>query len=326
MMKSFPMLMRVSIIMFAISSSIALAQTSYFEVGYQAYLRNQLKLAEGYFTKALGASKTKSDSAYILKFIGITRYMSGNIQGAKEMFAQAYISDNSLMVYEEEVLDTSVITFYLDVRRQVQAILRQKQMRSKVSTRDQAPPPKGLIQPKPKTTPKYAKRSRSRETIKNSKLSWKDLLPLGVNHGYRKKYVPAALMATAQIASLYLFYQFDQDITKEKNENEKAKQSLTGEALDGFIKENNSYIKTLETNQTISAIAFPLLWGASITYAILDSNATLRAKQRKNRRVKPRYKYSKANPSWSENHKPKMNLGLFPSAKGPLVYLSMNLP
>ncbi len=319
--------LRVCIITAMLSSSIAMAQTSYFEVGYQAYLRNQLKLAEGYFTKALGASKTKSDSAYILKFIGITRYMGGNIQGAKEVLAQGYIYDNSLMIYEEEVLDTSVITFYEDVRRRVQDILRQKQMRSNVAAKPSTNPSKNRRQEMTKKSPILTNKTPTKRQIQSDSLSWKDFLPMGINHASRKKYLPAALASSAQLVSLYLYYKYGEDIATEKKENESAKQSLTGEELDAFLEKNNAYIKSLENYQNISAISFPLLWGASIAYAILDTNTTLKAKQRGKRRLPPRYRFSKIDPrQWRKHQAPELNMGLFPSAKGPLVYLSMDLP
>lgn len=327
MIKHLAIFLRVGFITVMLFSNVAMAQTSYFEVGYQAYLRNQLKLAEGYFTKALGASKTKSDTAYILKFIGITRYMGGNIQGAKEVLAQAYINDNSLMIYEEEVLDTSVITFYEDVKRRVKDILRQKQMRSNVAEKPSANSPKNARQQMPKMGPKFTKKSPAQRPTKSDSLGWKDFLPIGINHASREKYLPATLAASTQLVSLYLYYQYGEDIATETKENESAKQSLTGDELDTFLEKNSAYIKSLENYQTISAIAFPIFWGASITYAILNANTTLKAKQRRNRRRKPRFKISNIAPNeWRKTQKTELNMGLVPSTKGPLVYLSMDLP
>lgn len=273
-----------------LSSGLLQAQTQAFEAGYQAYMRNQFPVAEAHFKRALTATKTREDRAFILKFLGISQYMRGDRKQAANTFYQAFMNDPRTSIYLEEVLDPSVVEFYnsLKTRWVQQAQARQKQLEQQRSTvRDQAPPlpsSRQQMSQEPGRTPdrrqqartaRHRQPSRADESRKKSSrdISWLHFMPFGAGQFYNGQYIWGGLYLGAQVFSVGLYLQRDQQIrTDTKSKNDFLDEPTGSEAdQNQYLEDLDDRINLLEREAENALIGFGLSYGISILHGIISA-------------------------------------------------------
>ncbi|SMF36247.1 tetratricopeptide repeat protein [Pseudobacteriovorax antillogorgiicola] len=277
------------------SSQFGISQGSgqqYFELGYQAYMRNQFPIAETHFRRAFTNASTPEDKGFILKFLGISQFMRGDRKSAAASFMQAVRLDPSLAVFQEEVLDPSVIKFFDAVKVQALKSVVRNTPPPKSSTPapgamtgadiieesdsvDASPPVEQKVEKKKKKKKRKKRRRRKKRppVEEESSFSMMHLLPFGTPQFYNGEYIFGSIYGLGQVATLGIFITRQSEIAKEEDENSRveADESLSQEVKDAFIEENSNYISTLETDASTALIGFGLLYTTSVVHGILSA-------------------------------------------------------
>ncbi len=257
----------------------AKAQT--FEDGYQSYVRNQFPVAELQFKNALRKANADEDKAVLLKFIGICQYMRGDKKNAQATFGQALYADRSIAIESEDVLDPSVITYFMGIKAKLAPELKKKQK--------QAPPtvakstvPVPVNKPKPKPLKTRPTKSKSSDSImglsdgsltteeRSKKISYMQFLPFGFPQFHNESYWIGAAFAAGQIFSIYSILDADKAIKGRQGLNDIVanKEGLSEDQRQAFYLENNNFIKKVQSQKTLALAAFGSLWAASVVESI----------------------------------------------------------
>lgn len=272
-----------------LGTSILRAQT--FEDGYQSYMRNQFPVAELQFRNALKQAQAKEDRAFILKFIGICQYMRGDKKGAGSTFYQSLSSDPNVTIDEEEVLDSSVVGYFMSVKSKWMKDQQGAMGRSSAQTT--APParvPAETATPAPSSPPKSTRHRRRvakkappppapPPEVKESdgKTSWLHVLPFGSGQFYNGSYLLGTGFALAEAYSLYRISSLDQRIVEQRSLNFEVQNEsrITNEEKEQFFKENGQFISELKAERSLAIAAFFGLWAIGITEAIINAPSPL---------------------------------------------------
>ncbi|RYZ58615.1 MAG: hypothetical protein EOP07_06510 [Proteobacteria bacterium] len=262
------------------------AEAQTFEDGYQSYVRNQFPVAELQFKNALRKATADEDKAVLLKFIGICQYMRGDKKNAQTSFVSALNSDRSIAIESEDVLDPSVISFFVSIKSRMGPEIKKKPKPAPVAvskptfqtqTQSQAQNPS----PKPKAKKKSAKVKGSESIMglsdsnvvvddKSRKLSFTQFLPFGFPQFHNDSYWLGGGVAALQVFTLYSMMDADKTIKDRSSLNGVVanKEGLTEEQRNAFYSENNAFIKKVKDQKNLALAGFGVIWIASITESI----------------------------------------------------------
>ena len=88
-----------------------------FDRGLKLYRRADFNGAEQAFQEVLRKGVNRSTRAKIYKFIGLSQYMQGRKKEATESFHSALKYDPLTELFPDEVLDSAVIEFFLQIKQ-----------------------------------------------------------------------------------------------------------------------------------------------------------------------------------------------------------------
>ena len=106
----------IALVILTVSSSV-LANS--FDKGLNYYRTANFVQAKVEFQNALRAGSNRSGYGKIYKYLGLSQYMLGETKEAKASFGYALHYDPSVELYPNEVLDSSVLEFFLNIKQKV---------------------------------------------------------------------------------------------------------------------------------------------------------------------------------------------------------------
>ena len=237
---------------FLMDMPCANAQT--YNDAYQQYIKSDYKGAIATLNKVVKSAFAKEELAPAFKLLGIVQYMDGNKKAASAAFRLALRNDPNISISASEVLDESVVEFFIDQKTIMEDEMLMKRMREE----ERKTPPaaagaspnaggKGAGKAAPTTpaddaafdpgVPSKAKEStpKSKKMSKNPKnapdklsaspkgkaassggtgFSIAQLLPLGIGQFYNHSYWLGTLIGAAQVGAGVAWFLFDQNINK----------------------------------------------------------------------------------------------------------------
>ena len=113
-----------------------------FDRGLKLYRRADFSGAEQAFQEVLRGGVNRSTRAKIYKFIGLSQYMQGRKKEAAESFHSALKYDSLTELFPDEVLDSLVIEFFLQIKQE-------KIRRGRAGVVSTPPPPPQRYSPAP---------------------------------------------------------------------------------------------------------------------------------------------------------------------------------
>lgn len=253
------------------TSENASAQTSerYFELGYQAYMRNQFPSAVDLFLKSYKANPAPEDRVFILKFLGISQYMLGDKVSAEKNFALAVSMDYDLTIYQEEILDPAVLKVFEKAKASVpkpESKPNNEQTTQKITKKDHK-----------------KKRKKKKRKKKSIDLSVFHFLPLGSPQFYNEDYIYGAFFGGAQIGSMIGYAILQSSVAEEqRKQTEYLNSDADQEDKDLYVNGSNVYIGQLKADMDTAMIILGLSYTASVIHGILY-RPTLKKKKKKKR-------------------------------------------
>lgn len=107
--------MRLVILSLLCIGSVARADN--FNQGLTSYRRSDFSAAERAFLRVLQEGVNRATRAKVYKYIGLSQYMLGRKSDASNSFRSALRFDPMTELYPNEVLDSSVIEFFLQIKQ-----------------------------------------------------------------------------------------------------------------------------------------------------------------------------------------------------------------
>lgn len=261
----------LSLLLFSLPAK---AQT--FEDGYQSYVRNQFPVAELQFKNALKRATASEEKAFILKFIGICQYMRGDKRNAGGSFQQSLSLDRTIQIDADEVLDPSVVSFFMQIKSRMPPEVKKKP-KAVAAAPVQTPGPSPV-----KKKVKKKKKSESSLNIADDQAFGKKrgigilhFLPFGMPQIANESYLLGSGFAGLQLFAIYSIFDADKITTERQGLNEvvRTKEGLTDEQRDSFYKENNAYIGELKKQKNLALAGFSALWVISVAEGIINNKA-----------------------------------------------------
>lgn len=263
---------------------LALGQSSSqaaFEQGYQSYMRNQFPIAETHFRKALQTAPTGEDKAFILKFLGISQYMRGDKKSATLSFREAVTLNPKTAIFQGEVLDSTVIPFFNNVKKSTLASVKAVKKKPKISKKSKS---KVASEKKKKKKRRKKKRKTNDDDIqisfdpveekkpvaKKSGFRPLHLLPFGIGHFADSNYFWGSAYGVVQAVSLLTYFNKNTEIAAEEKENEEiqARDDLTDDNKREFIQQNNKFLTALDEDAQLSISLFGLTYLISLIHGM----------------------------------------------------------
>lgn len=118
----------LSIISILATPSTILAQS--YSAGYKKYTMGDFPGAERALKAAIPRSRSTANRANIMKLLGIAQYMQGKSRDATYSFQQALKYNSKISISSNEVLNSSVISFFSKVKRSYKPKKRQAQRKT----------------------------------------------------------------------------------------------------------------------------------------------------------------------------------------------------
>ena len=107
--------MRLVILLLLCIGSVARADN--FNQGLTSYRRSDFSAAERAFLRVLQEGVNRATRAKVYKYVGLSQYMLGRKSDASNSFRSALRFDPMTELYPNEVLDSSVIEFFLQIKQ-----------------------------------------------------------------------------------------------------------------------------------------------------------------------------------------------------------------
>lgn len=108
--------MRLVVVLLFCFGSVALADN--FNQGLKSYRHSNFSAAERAFLRVLQEGVNRATRAKVYKYIGLSQYMLGRKGDASSSFRSALRFDPLTELYPNEVLDSSVLEFFLQIKQE----------------------------------------------------------------------------------------------------------------------------------------------------------------------------------------------------------------
>ncbi|MFW7379941.1 MAG: hypothetical protein ACOH5I_14100 [Oligoflexus sp.] len=314
-------------------------------------MRNQFPVAEAHFKRAFSSSKTREDRAFILKFLGISQFMRGDKRQAANSFYQAFMNDQKTAIYQEEVLDPTVVDFYNTLKvKWTQTLAKRQQVREPavpplpssrqadnqptedITSAESISATSRMERLRASQKPRTASRDRSK-TRSSRDISWMHFMPFGIGQFYNEQYVLGTFYLGTQIFAGGLYMRRNSQVAEETSKKDRV---LETEGIDQADKDEFSTliddrISLLEQEAGYAIMGFGLSWGVSILHGILSAPTITETVTYQRQKTLPphlKLKNHETLDDWYVSHTPTRNyFHISPRSNGGwLLHFSIDIP